>query len=119
MENCRDYVDVSRATLQVPNGNSSPVGSPETAARPTRVMRVTSLSKTTKNWDASNLAPRTQLVLALPVAVVQGQPRLLRYPLEFRVVTFELRTECKKVQFRHFVIELLRQEADVKRERLV
>ena len=31
----------------------------------------------------------------------------------------ELRTECRKVQFRHFLIELLRQEADVNRERLV
>ena len=49
VENCRDFVDVSRTTLQVGyHGKSSPVGSPETAARPTRVMRVLFLSKTTK-----------------------------------------------------------------------
>ena len=52
-ENCRDFVDVSRATFQVPNGHWIPrelVASriPKTAARPSRVMRVPSLSKTTK-----------------------------------------------------------------------
>ena len=81
-ENCRDFVDVSRATLQVPNGLWIPrelVASriPRNCGATITRDESAILVKDHETWDASNLAPRTQLVLALPVAVVQGQPRLL------------------------------------------
>ena len=81
-ENCRDFVDVSRANLQVPNGLWIPrelVASRIPRDCGATITRDESaiLVKDHETLDASNLAPLTQLVLALPVAVVQGQSRLL------------------------------------------
>ena len=72
--------------------------------------RLDTMATRRQSGDASNLAPRTELVLALPVAVVQGNPRQLRDPLEFRVGTLSTAPSAGKFNL---------QQADVKRERLV
>ena len=64
-ENCRDFVDVSRTTLHVryhgKRRQSRHCGATITCDESANLV------KDHETWDASNLAPRTQVVLALPV----------------------------------------------------
>ena len=68
------------------------------------------LVKDHETWDASNLEPRTQVVLALPVAVVQGQIGknvLLKTKASTCALSRAMNSRTD-VQFRHLLNELCR-----------
>ena len=72
------------------------------------------LVKDHETWDASNLEPRTQVVLAFPVAVVQGQigKNVLWKSKASTCALSRAMNSRTDVQFRHLLNELCRQEVD-------